>query len=94
MYSLSHAPLHGVFLARARGRNLGDSTLVGTNTMHIYQYLFTSYPVRYDDSSMIREVNNIFYIYLVVNFQRQSLKIANKRNTKNRPWSETLPVIQ
>lgn len=56
MYSLSHAPFHGVFLARARGRNLGDSTLVGTNTMHIYQYLFTSYPVRYDDSSMIREV--------------------------------------
>lgn len=53
MYSLSHSPFHGVFLGP---RNLGDSTLVGTNTMHIYQYLFTSYPVRYDDSSMIREV--------------------------------------
>lgn len=78
MYSaiISCPLLHGVFRARARRRNLGDLTLVGTNTMHIYQYLFASYPVRYDDSSTIREVFFIFYICLV-SFQRQSLKIVN-----------------
>lgn len=40
--------------------------LAGTNTMHIYQYLFASYPVRYDDSSTIREIFSISYIYHVI----------------------------